>query len=793
MPKSDSLFDARRAELTEKEAPLAARMRPRTLDEFIGQAHIVGPGRLLRRAIQADQLSSVIFYGPPGTGKTTLARIIANTTRAHFIAINAVLAGVADIRAAIATAQERRGQFGQRTILFVDEVHRFNKAQQDALLPWVENGTVILIGATTENPYFEVNKALVSRSRIFQLKPLTQDDLFAVARQALADPDRGYGKLNVQIDDDALAHLIDVANGDARGVLNALELAVETTAPEPPTTDAQDTADASRITDHASRIRITLAVAEESIQRRAVLYDKEGDVHYDTISAFIKSLRGSDPDAALYWMARMIYAGEEPRFIFRRMIVFAGEDVGLADPNAMRHVMACAQAFEYVGMPEGRFHLANAALYLATAPKSNSAMAFFDALETVEKEREADVPTHLRDASRDKEGFGHGEGYLYPHAYRDHWVAQQYLPDALQGRVFYQPGGLGYEARVKVEVERRREAQLAAMMEGGEGFGAVEALTFTGELARGDRDRWLQRAIGGAGERLAALRDRVLDAAKLQRHQLVLDLNAGSGLLTWEALRRVPEGGVWSLAATVGEADALREIAARLSPVERPAILQGALAELPELLALRGEEAVRFDAIIGRGVVAMSQRAADPQRTTQSAIRNPQSLPQLAQSLAHLLRPGGVISLAEPAPRYTQRLYALVAEHLASLPETAGHAVGATVAAKVQAAEEAIYAAADDPLVNWTESDLAAAFRAAGLTTTIAEAVETVADARITPALLDRWFTPAAADTRPAYVQHLAAHLGADELAAVEALYRRKLTGATVPWRSVTVYLVARA
>lgn len=784
MPKSDSLFDARRAELTEKEAPLAARMRPRTLDEFIGQEHIVGPGRLLRRAIQADQLSSVIFYGPPGTGKTTLARIIANTTRAHFIAINAVLAGVADIRAAIATAQERRGQFSQRTILFVDEVHRFNKAQQDALLPWVENGTVILIGATTENPYFEVNKALVSRSRIFQLKPLTLDDLFAVARQALADPDRGYGKLNVQIDDDALAHLVDVANGDARGVLNALELAVETTPPEPALSETQ-----SAIGNTQSAIHITRAIAEESIQHRAVLYDKEGDVHYDTISAFIKSLRGSDPDAALYWMARMIYAGEEPRFIFRRMIVFAGEDVGLADPNALRVVMACAQAFEYVGMPEGRFHLANAALYLATAPKSNSAMAFFDALEAVEKEREAEVPTHLRDANRDKEGFGHGEGYLYPHAYRDHWVAQQYLPDALQGRVFYQPGGLGHEAKVKVEVGRRREAQLAAMLEGGDGFGAVEALTFTGELARGDRDRWLQRAISGAGERLAALRDRVLDAAKLQRHHLVLDLNAGSGLLTWEALRRAPEGGVWALTASVAEADALREIAARLPAVERPAVLQGALTELSELLALRGEEAVRFDAIVGRGLATAQHRSPDAMpgtaghavRNTQHATRN-QVLPQIAQWLAGLLRPGGIISLAEPAPRHTQRIYALV--DLSSL--------GAALAAKAQDAEEAIYAAAGDPLVSWAEADLAAAFEAAGLAEVAVEAVEAVVEARINPALLDRWFTPAAEGTRPAYVQRLAAHLDADELAAVEALYRRKLTGATVPWRSVTAYLVAR-
>src|SRR5512136_2845543 len=448
MNKSTDLFEARRKELTEKEAPLAARLRPRALDEFFGQEHIVGPGRLLRRAIQADQLSSVIFYGPPGTGKTTLARIIANTTRAHFIAINAVLAGVADIRQAIATAQERRGQYGQRTILFVDEVHRFNKAQQDALLPWVENGTVILVGATTENPYFEVNKALVSRSRIFQLKPLTEADLFAIARQALADPERGYGKLKVQIDDEALAHLVDVANGDARGVLNALELAVETTPP-----------------DAGGVIVVDMAVAEESIQRRAVLYDKDGDYHYDTISAFIKSLRGSDPDAALYWMAKMVYAGEDPRFIFRRMLILASEDVGLADPEALGFVEAAAAAFERVGLPEGRFHLAHAALRLATAPKSNSAMGFFDALAVVEKEQPGEVPVHLKDDNRDSEGFGHGEGYLYPHAYRDHWVAQQYLPDRLQGRLFYQPSDQGYERDIRTDVQRRREAQLEAVGE----------------------------------------------------------------------------------------------------------------------------------------------------------------------------------------------------------------------------------------------------------------------------------------------------------------------------------------
>jgi putative ATPase len=435
------LFDTNRENILRASAPLADRMRPRTLDEFIGQEHIIGEGRLLRRAIQIDQLSSVIFYGPPGTGKTTLARIIANTTKANFISINAVLAGVKEIREAIDAAHKSLSLYQKRTLLFVDEVHRFNKSQQDALLPHVENGTLTLIGATTENPYFEVNKALVSRSRIFQLNVLTEDDLKAVAMQALADKERGYGNRNVIIDDHALAHLVNTANGDARGVLNALELAVETTAPG---------ADGV--------IRVTLAVAEESIQQRAILYDRDGDAHYDTISAFIKSLRGSDPDAALYWMAKMVYAGEDPRFIFRRMLIFACEDVGMADPNALTVVVNSARAFDYVGLPEGRFHLSYACIYCATAPKSNSAMAFFDALNTVAQSASDDVPNHLRDASRDKKGFGHGKGYLYPHAYRDHWVAQQYLPDHLKGQTFYQPGDIGYERHVKERIERYRKS-----------------------------------------------------------------------------------------------------------------------------------------------------------------------------------------------------------------------------------------------------------------------------------------------------------------------------------------------
>jgi len=461
------LFEQHRQQLTVAEAPLAARMRPRTLAEYIGQEHILGEGRLLRRAIQADQLSSLIFYGPPGTGKTTLAMVIANTTRARFLSINAVLAGVKEIREAIALAQETRGMYGQHTILFVDEVHRFNKSQQDALLPWVENGTVILIGATTENPYFEVNKALVSRSRVFQLKPLTERDLEQVLDQALHDGDRGYGKRSVQVDADARSHLVNVANGDARTLLNALELAVETT----PANEEEI-------------IHITLEVAEESIQKRAVLYDKEGDAHFDTISAFIKSLRGSDPDAALYWLARMVYAGEDPRFIFRRMLILAGEDVGMANPNAVVVVHACAEAFDRVGMPEGRYPLAQAALYLATCPKSNSVMAFFDALSAVEAEREAEVPTHLRDANRDQDSFGHGKGYLYPHSYREHWVAQQYLPRSLQGQVFYQPSDQGYEGQIQQAVARRREAQLAALVEG-VGVALPEVLTFSPADAAG--------------------------------------------------------------------------------------------------------------------------------------------------------------------------------------------------------------------------------------------------------------------------------------------------------------------
>ncbi|MGH2592736.1 MAG: AAA family ATPase [Anaerolineae bacterium] len=441
------LFDHALKERLATEAPLAARMRPRALDEFVGQEDIVGPGRLLRRAIEADKLfSSIILWGPPGTGKTTLAQIIANSTRSHFETISAVLAGVAELRRVIGEAQERRKLHGTRTTLFVDEVHRWNKAQQDALLPHVENGAVVLIGATTENPYFEVISALVSRSRIFQLKALTDADVETVLLRALADPERGYGERNAQIDDDALAHLVNIAGGDARNALNALELAVESTLPS-----------ANGV------IHITLEVAQESIQRRAILYDKDGDAHYDTISAFIKSVRGSDPDAALYWLAKMLYAGESPRFILRRLLILAGEDIGLADPMGLVVANAAAQAFEYVGLPEGVYPIVEATLYLATAPKSNSAGAYFKAYAKVEEEGKVDVPKHLQDANRDAKGLGHGEGYLYPHELPGHHVGQQYLPTALLGTYFYDPSVEGYEAQVKDRLARWRAAQEKAL------------------------------------------------------------------------------------------------------------------------------------------------------------------------------------------------------------------------------------------------------------------------------------------------------------------------------------------
>jgi len=441
------LFTHAMQERMKSEAPLAARMRPRTLDEFVGQEHIVGAGKLLRRAIEADRLfSSIILWGPPGTGKTTLAMVIANQTKSHFETLSAVLAGKAELRDVIDAALERRRLYQKKTILFVDEVHRWNKAQQDALLPHVENGTFVLIGATTENPYFEVIGALVSRSRVFQLFPLAEEQTGLILDRALADPERGYATRRIALDPDARQHLIDVAGGDARNALNALELAVESTSP-----------------DVNGDIHITLDVAQESIQRRAVLYDKDGDAHYDTVSAFIKSVRGSDPDAALYWLAKMIYAGEDPRFILRRLIILAGEDIGLADPMGIVVAASAAQAFDFIGLPEGVYPIVEATLYLATAPKSNTATSYFKAFERIEQAGLGDVPSHLKDSSRDAVALGHGKGYEYPHMHADHFIPQQYLPKELLGTYFYKPSTVGYEVQVRQRLEMWREAQRKAL------------------------------------------------------------------------------------------------------------------------------------------------------------------------------------------------------------------------------------------------------------------------------------------------------------------------------------------
>lgn len=428
------LFDYMRENTMEKESPLASRLRPRTLDEVVGQQHIIGKDKLLYRAIKADKLGSVIFYGPPGTGKTTLAKVIANTTQADFKQINATVAGKKDMEEVVTEAKNNMGMYGRRTILFVDEIHRFNKGQQDYLLPFVEDGTLTLIGATTENPYFEVNGALLSRSRIFELKPLEKDDIKQLIYRAVTDSERGMGTYRVKIEEDAADFLADTANGDARAALNAVELGVLTT---------------ERSED--GLIHIDLAAAQECIQKRAVRYDKDGDNHYDTISAFIKSMRGSDPDAAVYYLARMLYAGEDIKFIARRIMICASEDVGNADPQALNVAVSAALAAERIGLPEAQIILSQAASYVACAPKSNAAyVAIQNAMENVKTTRTMPVPVHLQDRHyKGAAKLGHGEGYKYAHDYPKHYVKQQYLPDGMEGTVFYEPSDNGYEKQIK--------------------------------------------------------------------------------------------------------------------------------------------------------------------------------------------------------------------------------------------------------------------------------------------------------------------------------------------------------
>ncbi|MBS6954085.1 MAG: replication-associated recombination protein A [Enterocloster asparagiformis] len=436
------LFDFMRESKMETESPLASRLRPRTLDEVVGQQHIVGRDKLLYRAIKADKLGSIIFYGPPGTGKTTLAKVIAGTTSADFRQINATVAGKKDMEEVVKAAKDNMGMYGKKTILFVDEIHRFNKGQQDYLLPFVEDGTLILIGATTENPYFEVNGALLSRSRIFELKPLEKDDIRELIRRAVYDKERGMGAYDAVIDDEAAEFLADTANGDARAALNAVELGILTTERGPD-----------------GKIHIDLGAAQECIQKRVVRYDKNGDNHYDTVSAFIKSMRGSDPDAAVYYLARMLYAGEDIKFIARRIMICASEDVGNADPQALTVAVSAAQAVERIGMPEAQIILSQAVTYVATAPKSNAAcMAVSAASEAVAAQRTMPVPVHLQDKHyKGAQKLGHGVGYKYAHDYPKHYVKQQYLPDGMEGSVFYEPSDNGYEREIRRHMRWLRE------------------------------------------------------------------------------------------------------------------------------------------------------------------------------------------------------------------------------------------------------------------------------------------------------------------------------------------------
>ena len=737
------LFDQRGENLLRKNAPLADRMRPRTLDEFFGQEHIIGPGRLLRRAIQIDQLSSLIFYGPPGTGKTTLARIIANTTKAHFLSINAVLAGIKEIRDSLSEAKQQLSLYGRRTILFIDEVHRFNKSQQDALLPHVENGVIILIGATTENPYFEVNKALVSRSKIFQLKALVDDDLKRIARYALADKDRGFGNRAVSIDDDALEHLVKVANGDARGVLNALELAVETTPP-----------------DTAGALHINRAIAEDSIQQRAVLYDKDGDAHYDTISAFIKSMRGSDPDAALYWMSKMIYAGEDPRFIFRRMLILACEDIGMADPKALGVVVDAARAFDYVGLPEGRYHLAHACLYLSTAPKSNSSMAFFDALGVVSEEAADDVPNPLRDASRDKDGFGHGEGYMYPHAYRDHWVAQQYLPQALQGKVFYQPSDQGYEKSIRDRVARNREAQIEAMVEE-ERLDPFDAPASKAGDSGPGRDGWVRRTGGQNGNHLAEVRDTLLGLADIAHDDLVLDLHARTGLLALEANRITKEGGVWALAHDKREYETLTARSHLGDNLSRPQVVLTTLETFDEDLYKAAGKGVLFNVMIGRNILT---RQADKKTVVQKAVR--------------LLHPKGRIILTEVVPRLGQRLSELL--------DLAKH--DPVIMEKFIQVEHNLFNDARDPMMNWDTEKLKSLLSALPSVNVKEFSVITTHANRILPAQVDFWFRPSSLRERKSLGGRLQGIFSEDQITGLKRFFHEQFDKKDVPWKTVTAY-----
>jgi putative ATPase len=728
--------------------PFAYRMRPVTLSEYIGQDHIVSEGRLLRRMIQADQLSSIIFYGPPGTGKTTLARVIANSTKSIFTTMNAVLSGVKNLREEIDLAKERLSLHSRRTILFVDEIHRWNKAQQDALLPWVENGTIILIGATTQNPYFEVNSALVSRSRIFQLKELTKENLMGIALQALNNTTKGYGNYNIKFEDGALEHIVDIANGDARSLLNALELAVETTGKIFPPSDKTE-------------IYITLDTAEESIQQKAVLYDKEGDYHFDIISAFIKSIRGSDPDATLYWLAKMVKAGEDPHYIFRRMLISASEDIGLADPNGLVIVESAAASFDRVGLPEGRYHLTHAALYLATAPKSNSALGFFDALKTIEKEQNSQVPNHLKDAGRDKEGFGHGEGYLYPHAYRDHWVTQQYLPDSLQGKVFYDPSDTGYEAKIRNEVLGKREAQIESQNQSS----FTEILTTSPPDK--NRDKWFEKLLQGRGKILRDIQKEVFALAGISSHSTVLDINAGSGLLLWEAARKVREGGVYGLTSSSENLLYLQQYGNQIPVLERPVIINKGLKDFVN----DKTDKLEFDVIIGRNSLSRVENKLD-----------------YLKNVHKLSGKEGNIILIETIPSESQRLSSILLSIFKDTPESKKPDID--FISILQKAEKIIYESEENPKTNWNINDLSVWLRTVGYRDVRVDNKVYQEQRIITEKDITNWFNPSGSSF--GYGSVLTRIAEKNEIELLKILLIKYLSGYNLNWESTVCFVFAK-
>lgn len=717
------LFEYSLQEQLKNEAPLADRMRPQTLDEFVGQEHILARGRLLRRAIQADQLSSIIFYGPPGTGKTTLARIIANTTKSQFISLNAVLSGVKNIRESIDRALTYRKEQQQKTILFVDEVHRFNKSQQDALLPHVENGTITLIGATTENPYFEVNKALVSRSRIFLLKSLTQIDLDNIITATLANEKKGFGQLNIRITQDARNHLSSVSNGDARALLNALELAI--------VTSKKDT---------DGIIHINLETAEDSIQQKAVLYDKDGDAHFDIISAFIKSMRGSDPDAALYWMSKMVYGGEDPKFLFRRMIIFAAEDVGLADPNALQIVTSAAQAFDYVGMPEGRFHLAEACLYLSTAAKSNSTFSFFDALEAVKNEARESIPNHIKDGSRDKKGLGHGEGYLYPHAYNDHWVAQQYMPDTLQGKVFYHPGNQGYEARISDAVMQKRDEQLSILM--------------NEDSAWDDQDLWKERTINDATHIYADLREKLFSLINLVPDNMVMNLNAGNCLLLRKIIHSINDEAVYAQIFNERERSVITHQFIHQKQINTPILVDLNISCIEDSLKTFQKQEIQFDYLLGLSFFTLFENKA-----------------QILSLLKPMLTNSGQIVCIEKIPEFGQKLSSFLENNFPK-----------KLLNQFKTAEDKIYSDKRNAKTNWSSSFSKDNIEQLGFEMNAKELVFEN-QMNILPSKIDRWFDIKSSQ-KQSLGNQLSEELADSEITNIKQTLIKQICNKTITWKS---------